>query len=70
MGPRRLPVGPRVRPWRWRHYNGAVAVGPGSNGEEGGRPEFFTTQARFVLAVWLAVTLVLIVVYVIVLLLL
>ena len=44
-----------------------MATGPGQDGEEGGRPEIFSTQARFVLAVWLAVTLVLIVVYVLVL---
>ena len=47
-----------------------MATGQGSEGEEGGRPEIFTTQARFVIAVWLAVTLVLIVIYAIVLVLL
>ena len=47
-----------------------VTQAGGGDGEEGGRPEIFTSQARFVLAVWLAVTLVLILVYVIVLVLL
>jgi hypothetical protein len=58
-----------VRPGAEGDYNGGVATGSGQD-DEGGRPEFFTTQARFVLAVWLAVTLVLIAVYVIVLVLL
>jgi len=49
-----------------------VATGEGGDGAEGRRtrPEFLTPQARFVLAVWCGVTLVLIAVYAIVLLLL
>jgi hypothetical protein len=48
-----------------------VATSEGDGGEgERPRPEIFTAQARFVLAVWCAVTLVLVVIYVVVLLLL
>ncbi len=47
-----------------------MATGDGGDGDEAGRtrPEFLTPQARFVLAVWCGVTLVLIAVYAIVLL--
>ena len=56
-------------------YNGAVA-GESDPGDAGGdvggggrtRPEFFTPQAKAVLAIWVGVTLVLIAVYAIVLL--
>ena len=56
-------------------YNGAVA-GEGdpddAGGDRGGggrtRPEFFTPQAKAVLAIWVGVTLVLIAIYAIVLL--
>ena len=46
-----------------------TSEGDGGEGERP-RPEVFPAQARFVLAVWCAVTLVLVVIYVVVLLLL
>ena len=70
MGAGEVTGPPAVRPRVVRATTGAVTTGERSDGEEGGRPEIFTTQARFVIAVWLSVTLVLIVIYVIVLMLL
>jgi hypothetical protein len=53
-----------------RRYNGTVSTAGGEGSEEPrSRPTFLTLQAKAVLVVWLAVTLVLVVVYVIVLLL-
>ena len=54
-------------------YNGAVASAGGESPEPGEgrtRPTFLTTEAKAVLVVWLAVTLVLVVTYLIVLVLL
>ena len=70
MGAGEVTGPPAVRPGVVRATTGSVATGQGSDGDEDGRPEIYSTQARFVIAVWLAVTLVLIVIYAIVLVLL
>jgi hypothetical protein len=69
IGEGSVPAGSGRRPGRGR-YNGRVSTAGGEGDEEPrSRPTFLTLEAKAVLVVWSAVTMVLVMVYVIVLLL-